>query len=175
MLTYPSSLPCVSRIEGHSATAFAGLVRTPMESGNTRQRRAQRLLPHQIALVFVIAQETYADWLAWINENAYDQWIALKLPGFLASRAGATTALVPVRFMSDVSTELIPAHRLWVWRCRVQAEWLPSSTDLAPTPFGPWIVSGFDVDQWIVAGTPAAPSSPQWFIAGSAVAPSAYL
>jgi hypothetical protein len=180
MLAYPSSLPCVSRIEGHSATAFAGLVRTPMESGNARQRRAHHVLPHRISLVFIISQEVYGDWLAWVNANAYDQWIALQLPGFLAARAGTNTAAVPVRFVSDVSAELIPVHRLWYWRCSVQAEWLPSTADLVPTPFGPWVLADLSIQDatytsdWINAGTPSAPS-PAWVNAGSVLAPSAYI
>jgi hypothetical protein len=141
VIAYPGTFPCVSRIEGHSATAFAGLVRTPMEAGNTRQRRSHRVLPHQVSLVFVIAQEFYADWLAWVNAHAFDEWVSLKLPGFLASRAGTDTALVPVRFVSDIQTELIPVSRLWYWRVRVTAEWLPTFGDLKPSPFGPWVVA----------------------------------
>lgn len=141
MLAYPPLLPCVSRIEGHSATIFAGLVRTPMEAGNTRQRRTHRVLPHRLSLVFVMAQEVYAAWLAWVNENAFDQWILMSLPGDLAARAGTPTAPTPVRFVSDVTAELMPADRLWYWRCRVEAEWLPSAADLGPAPFGPWILA----------------------------------
>ena len=144
MIAYPVSLPCVSRIEGHAATAYAGLVRTPMEAGNTRQRRTQRVLPHRISLVFVMAQEVYADWLTWVNANAFDNWFTLALPGLLASRAGASTALVPVRFMSDVSSELLPVHRLWYWRCRVEAEWMPTAADLVAITFGDWIAADFD-------------------------------
>jgi hypothetical protein len=172
MLAYPSTLPCVSRIEGHSATAFAGLVRTPMEAGSARQRRTHRVLPHQMTLVFVMAQEVYGDWLAWVNDNAFDQWIALKLPGFLASRAGTDTAAVPVRFVSDLTMELIPAHRLWYWRARVNAEWLPSSDDLASRPFGPWVVSGGSHTDWVIAGTPAQPS-PDTVTSGTPITPSA--
>jgi hypothetical protein len=172
MMNYPSQLPCVSRIEGHSATLSSGVVRTPMEAGNTRQRRMQRVLPHQIALVFVMSQEVYGDWLAWVNAYAFDGFFALQLPGLLASRADADTVGVPVRFMSDISAELIPANRLWYWRCRVSAEWLPMAADLAVLPFGDWAVSGGAIPDWIVGGTPPAPSMPDTFTAGTATTPS---
>jgi hypothetical protein len=162
MIPYPSTLPCVSRIEGHSAALSTGVVRTPMEAGNTRQRRTQRVLPHQLALVFVMPQEIYATWLAWVNAHAFDTFIDLPLPGLLASRVLADTTPTPVRFISDIQSELLPVHRLWYWRCRVQAEWLPMAGDLAPIAAG----------QWIVAGTPAQPSAPDRILAGRASAPS---
>jgi hypothetical protein len=66
-IPYPSTLPCASRIEGHSATIFAGLVRTPMQAGNTRQRRSHHAIPHQISLAFVMHQTKYAEWLDWVT------------------------------------------------------------------------------------------------------------
>jgi hypothetical protein len=130
MTPYPPTLPCVSRIEGHAAQLDAGLVRSPLEAGNARQRRAHRLMPHRLTLVFVMEQALYAAWLVWVNEHAFDEWVGLTLPGVLASRAGTNTASVPVRFVSDVRAELLPVHRLWYWRCSVEAEWLPLAGDL---------------------------------------------
>jgi hypothetical protein len=158
MIAYPSTLPCVSRIEGHSAALSAGLVQTPMEAGNLRQRRRHRTLPHRIELAFMIDQAVYAAWLAWVNANAFDTFVAMRLPGLLASRAGTSTALVPVRFVSDISTELVQAHRLWFWRCRVTAEWMPTTEDLAPITQGNWIAATDDAPDWIIAGTPLTPS-----------------
>lgn len=173
MIGYPPGLPCVSRIEGHSASADPGLVRSPLEAGATRQRRSHRTLPHRLSLVFVMAQDTYAAWLTWINANAFDNWVGLALPGIRASRAGAGTATVPVRFVSDVAAELVPAHRLWFWRCRVEAEWLPLAGDFGPIAFGPWIVATFTTADWVIAGTPAAPS-PWGVFAGTPAHPNAF-
>lgn len=131
MTEYPWALPCVSRVEGHSASLAAGLVATPMEAGNVRQRRVHRVLPHSLALVFVIPQTLYAAWHGWVNEHAFTDWFLLALPGLLASRAGTDTAPVPVRFATVLSTELLPVRGLWYWRVRVQAEWLPAPGDLA--------------------------------------------
>jgi hypothetical protein len=158
VVTYPVQFPCASRVEGHSAAISAGLVRTPMEAGNTRQRRAQRVLPHQISLVFVIDQALYAGWLAWVNANAWDDWLTMKLPGLAASRLGTDTAPVAVRFMSDLQAELMPVYRLWFWRVRVSAEYMPLASDL---------VTGDSV----TGGLPCS-ASPDWIIGGTAPVPS---
>ena len=152
---YPASFPCPSRSEGHSAQVSAGLVRTPMEAGNTRQRRAQRILPHQIALVFMIDQAEYASWLAWVNAHAWDEWIVMELPGLRASRAGTDILATHVRFCSDLSAELLNVHRLWWWRVRVACEYLPVPSDFPA-------IDGV----WIIGGTPAAPA-PDWVLAGT--------
>jgi hypothetical protein len=173
-LVYPSDLPCPSRIEGYSAAVSAGLVRTPMEAGNTRQRRAQRVLPHQIALVFVMPQDKLADWLTWVNAYAFDNFFTMNLPGLLAGRHGGDTVATPVRFMSDIALQLRPVHRLWYWNAQVSAEWLPLAADLAPMPWfvgaGPDTVPA--VADWIIGGKPATPSA-DTFTAGRPATPSA--
>jgi hypothetical protein len=177
MVIYPAQFPCPSRIEGHGQAISAGLVRTPMEAGNARQRRTHRVLPTRISLVFMVHQPDYAAWLTWINENAFDAWISMKLPGLQASRQGADTALIAVRFMTDLQADLVPVHRLWWWRVRVEAEYIPTPEQLEPVLFGDWIVAGtprFPAPDWIVAGTPAAPS-PDVISAGTALAPAAVI
>jgi hypothetical protein len=178
VIAYPATLPCVSRVEGHSETAYAGVVRTPMGAGNTRQRRAQRVLPHRLTLVFVVAQELYSDWVAWVNAHAFAEFVGLALPGLAAGRVGADTVTVPVRFVSDVRAELLPVHRLWYWRCSVDAEWLPTSADLLPIATGGWIVGGRpatpSAPNWIIAGGPATPS-PGRILAGTPASPSGWL
>jgi hypothetical protein len=144
---YPLDFPCVSRIEGHSAALSAGLVRTPMTAGNSRQRRSFRNLPTMLSLVFVIRQDEYASWLSWVNTFAWDDWIEIKLPGLHASAQGEDTTPTLVRFCSDLQAELLPVHRLWYWRVRVSAEYQPSAGDYLPVS-----------NTWIVGGTPAVPS-----------------
>jgi hypothetical protein len=160
MLTYPADLACCSRAEGFNQGISAGLVRTPMEAGNTRQRRSQRVLPHIISLTFVMEQPMLGDWLTWVNANAFDNWVAMNLPGLPAARLGRATAPMPVRFCSDITTELVAIHRLWVWRARVSAEWLPTSADLVPflTYTGGHPATSPAAANWLVAGTPASPS-----------------
>jgi hypothetical protein len=175
VLTYPVTLPCVSRVDGPSAVAYAGVVRTPMEAGNARQRRAQRVLPHRLALSFDIAHEELAAWLVWCNENAWGDFFLLALPGLLASRAGTATASVPVRFVSDVTRELWQGRGLWGWHVRVEAEYQPTAADLGSVPIGPWIVAGAPATpspDWIIAGTPASPAV-DTITAGTPATPSA--
>jgi hypothetical protein len=158
---YPNVFACASRIEGHTAAVSAGLVRTPMEAGNTRQRRRHSVLPHQISLAFVMDQEAYADWLTWVNANAWDDWVEMRLPGLAASRAGTDTAPILVRFCSDLQAELLTAYRLWYWRVRVDCEWMPTAAQLAPPTWGGWIVGrrpGDPSPDWIVGGVPRLPA-----------------
>jgi hypothetical protein len=161
MVIYPAAFPCPSRIEGHSQAMNAGLVRTPMEAGNARQRRTHRILPTRISLVFVIDQKDYAAWLTWINSNAWDGWVSMKLPGLEASRLGLNTAAIAVRFITDLQATLMPVHRLWYWNVRVEAEYIPTPEQLAPVPIGHWIIAGTPgnpAPDWIIAGTPPLPS-----------------
>jgi hypothetical protein len=160
VIAYPLDFPCVSRVEGHSVAMAAGLVRTPMNAGNSRQRRAFRNLPQTLSLVFMIEQTLYASWLAWVNNYAWDGFVSITLPGLHASALGSVTAPTAVRFISDLQTELLPVHRLWYWRVRVTAECQPMPEDFPITGI------------WIVGGTPAAPS-PDWILAGTPPAPAA--
>lgn len=172
MIAYPASLPCASRIEGHSASIAAGLVRTPFEAGNSRQRRMHRVLPHQIALVFVMDQALYASWLSWVNAHAWDDWITMQLPGLKAAGAATHTAAIPVRFSSDLQTELVPAQGLWFWRVRVTAEYLPASGDILALA-GVWVIGGTPAapaPDWVIGGTPAAPA-PAFMNPGTLTAP----
>ncbi len=160
MIAYPSSFPCASRIEGHSAALAAGVIRTPMNAGVSRQRRAYRHLPQQISLVFIINQSTYANWLSWVNAHAWDEWITMNLPGLRASAAGTATAPTAVRFFSDLQAELIPVSRLWIWRVRVQAEYVPLASDYLALD-GVWIVPGRPAvpePDWVLGGSPGAPA-----------------
>jgi hypothetical protein len=137
-IAYPAHFPCPSRIEGHAQAMSAGLVRTP-GGPISRQRRQHETLPTRISLAFVIHQPDYADWLTWVNAHAWDQWVELALPGIVASRAGTDTAPILVRFISDHPAELLPVHRLWYWRVRIEAEYLPTPADLVNMPIGDWI------------------------------------
>jgi hypothetical protein len=131
-----------------------------MESGNMRQRRAQRVLPQQVSLTFVIDQSAYSDWLAWVNEYAWDEWILMNLPGLRASTSGTDTAPTAVRFISELQSELIPIDRRWLWRARVTAEYVPAAADFLAT-HGVWIVPGQPAvpePAWVFAGSPESPS-----------------
>jgi len=101
-----------------------------MTAGNSRQRRLHRALPHVLSLQWVMEQPRLLPFVTWCNENAWREFVAVPLPGFIASRAGVNGAPTPVRFISDLSQALVPGAGLWVWRVSVEAEWLPTAADL---------------------------------------------
>jgi hypothetical protein len=132
VIDYPAAfLPCPSKA-AHSVVDAAGVVRSPLAAGASRQRRAYRTLPERISLTWTLEQrETLAAWIAWCNVYAWD-WFRLSLPGLDASWAGEHTAPMAVRFVSDVQQVMLPGRGLWVWRLTVEAEAQPTSDDLAP-------------------------------------------
>jgi hypothetical protein len=100
----------------------------------------------------------------------------MKLPGLKASDAGLRTTDVPVRFASDLQTELLPGRGLWWWRVRVQAEYLPLVTDFVALD-GVWIIAGTpgaSAGYWILGGTPGAPA-PDFTNPGTPGAPATIL
>jgi hypothetical protein len=50
----------------------------------------------------------------------------------LASRSGSDTARIKVRFITDLQADLLPVHRLWYWRVRVEAEHIPEPDHWVP-------------------------------------------
>jgi hypothetical protein len=162
---YPGSFPCPSRADAHAVAMEPGLVRSPTEQGDPRERRAWETLPQRVALTFVINQEQLASWLAWMNAHAWDEWISMRLPGLKASKANTpttttTTTPTAVRFCADLAAELLEADRLWWWRVHVSAEYVPLPGDFPPLP-GDWIVGGTPLVPalaWVLPGTPAKPA-----------------
>jgi len=174
-VTYPKSFQC-PQIKPYSLGVDMGLVRTPMQGGNNRQRRQYRHMPHIFRLEFVMEALDLGTWQQWINSFAYDYFI-LGLESMWSGNAGTITSPHIVRFISDLEVENVVYG--WV-RVRVQAELSPNQYALA----GPgiltdaWIIGGTPAApsaDTIIAGTPAAPSMPEWISAGSPQNPAAIL
>jgi hypothetical protein len=164
--TYPDSLPC-PLIDGFGADISAGLIRTPFEGGNTRQRRLHTQLPHIFRMTWIIKQVTdYGTWLNWMNANGWS-WFDINLPSAMAGKQGKELAPHTIRLISDLSTELVPTAKGFYWRVSVQAEWMPASFASggnAP-PFS-------TRSAWYIARSPSNPSTPDWVVARNPVNPS---
>lgn len=158
---YPEELPCAI-IAGTAAEISAAVIRTPFQSGNVKQRRLHRRMPHLFRLSWVLKQDNaYAYWLNWINLYGYNwHWQNLA-----SSEAGAQTAgeeYIPhlVRLTNDLSTELVQGARGFFWRVTATAEWVPTASYINDK--GPATVTL----NWIIAQTPASPSA-DWYISNA--------
>jgi len=153
MTNWPQDFPC-PLIEGFGAEAYAAVLRTPFQGGNTRQRRIHRQLPHAMQLTWVFKQDDYGLALNWMNVKAWD-WFNIKL---IRGREG------------------------YYWKVSVTAEWLPEQSDFGTNGSAfmshDWVIAGSpraaSSPDWIIAGTPPAPSTPKVYVSGTPQAPAAF-
>lgn len=146
---YPTTLPCPA--VSLSETAAAAVIRTPFDSGLSRQRRTHRRMPTTMRLEWLMDQQKLATWMTWVNDHAWE-WFKLDLPGELAGAHNAQTWAHTIRFISDLEKELIAYDGKMTpfWRVSVQAEW-DRAVDVAHAA---------DLrDKWIIGGSADAPES----------------
>ena len=171
MTEYPKSFPLAS-VSSYGAAIAMGVIRTPFEAGNARQRRIHAALPHMFRLSFIMDQATLWSWMPWVNEHAYG-WFLLDLVSYFAD--GEKNVPHAVRFATDIQSELINMRgSVRYWRVSVEAEWLPSVQG-APIVVGGWVIAktpAAPAVDWVLAGTPASHSG-YWIIGGKAGRPSA--
>ena len=154
-VVYPASFRC-AQWTPYRIDVDMGVLRTAMDGGSYRQRRVYRTMPHQFALEFVMTVVELGAWQQWVNVNAYDYFTINNLESMYAGMIGEISSPHSIRFTTDLSIDN-PTFG-WV-RVKVGAELDP----LQAANLGPLIPS----DQWIVGGTPAAPSNANKIIAGA--------
>jgi hypothetical protein len=124
-VTFPTTLPCVSRIDGYSLDSSAALLRSPFDAGNARQRRMHIIMPTEIALTWRASNAQLQPLFAWLNTYGFD-WFKLTLAGIEASLAGLQSKAIDVRLMSDVQVALMQFHRSNWWTLKASAEYVPA-------------------------------------------------
>jgi hypothetical protein len=122
MTAYPTTFPA-PRCAPHAWKIDMGVLRTPMEGGNTRQRRLYDVMPHAYTLEFTLRLTELFAWQAWVNANAYD-YFDLPLVSWLSSQAGVRAMPTEARFTSDLEVEFSPPDNVVV---RVGAELSPAA------------------------------------------------
>lgn len=158
MISYPSTLPAPQIAEYQVEVGF-GVSAVRFERGNTRQRKSVKNERHVFVLAYVLDPSLLWPWQNWVNKYGYDwhyQNLASSYSGFSAD------VLIPhyVRLISDVSITPIDANHV---RVTVQAE-----MNLSTVPQGIVVQTG----DWVLAGTPASPSSSNSYQAGTPASPS---
>jgi hypothetical protein len=150
MKTYPSSFP-TPLIDGYGIGVDMGLLRTPFESGRSRQRRRYTSMPTAFNFSFAVKVKDLDSWQQWVNQNAYT-WFKIKAMSYLTGATNDTCSEHVVRFTSDLSITPITAEAV---KIDVTAEQAPTDLFAPPVPL---------TDDWIIARTPANPSV-DWYIA----------
>lgn len=102
---WPAGLPLVE-FSRQPADPF---IRTPMDSGLARQRRRFRVYPITQSVQFLLTQEQFAAYSAFVENdlNGWASWFMLKI------RDGRGVRLARVRFIKAPAEELVAAIGLW--------------------------------------------------------------
>jgi hypothetical protein len=147
---YPDAFPKPT-VQGYGIEVDMGLIRTEFDTGNHRQRRTYKTMPHQFALNFAMSVTQLYAWQNWVNQNAYT-WFSLDMMSFLTGNVPGHCSQHLVRFISNLSiTPMTQTH--------VQVSVAAEMTD----PLGNVIITS-DGD-WIIGGDPESPSA-DWVIGG---------
>ena len=154
---YPQSfrLPDVE----YSAAVDMGVLRTPFDSGASRQRRRYTWMPTQISVRFVMHYQRKALWLQWWNQNAYD-WFEMAVPDMTVKHATDRCEPLLVRCITDL--QINP-----VGRDHVE---ITTVIELHPAWNAAMAGQGPNQICWIIAGTPPAPAA-DTVTAGTPAAP----
>jgi len=159
-MDYPDDLPCVSRIDGFQFKASSSVIRTPFEAGNSRLRRIHKRMPTDISLTWRIPNDKLHPLFVWLNTYGYD-WFNLNLAGIEASQSNVMSKIISVRLMGDLQKTLLRVHYQNWWLVSASAEYRPGVVVLTPSGEGDWIIGGTPAapsGEWVIGGTPAAPS-----------------
>lgn len=122
MPDYPRDFP-PAQPEPYSWEVDMGILRTPMDGGNARQRRLYDTMPQRWALTFVVPIAQLYDWQTWVNVHAYD-YFDMPMVSSLSSQAGTRWSTHTMRFTSNLAIDYAP-HRCV--NVRVEAEIAPPS------------------------------------------------
>jgi hypothetical protein len=172
---YPGNFPVPDR-EPYSYAVDMGVVRSEMAAGNSRQRRAYKVMPHYLSLSFHMRIEELYLWQNWIDAFGYE-WFVCPVSTMYAGGPPVPANLRDevLRFTSDLAIGM----EGWDWVSVTVAAELSGDAQASNIGYGThgWVIGGTPADpsvDWIIGGTPAAPS-PDWVIAGTATFPASLL
>ena len=154
---YPQSfrLPDIE----YSAAVDMGVLRTPFDSGASRQRRRYTWMPTQLQVRFVLHYQQKALWLNWWNKNAYD-WFTMAVPDMTVKHATDRCEPLQVRCIADLN--ITPVGR----------DHVEITTVIELHPGWNAAAAAAPKCMWIIAGTPTAPAT-DTFTGGTPAAPAA--
>ena len=154
---YPESYPQF-RWSPFGYEMDSGLVRTPFDAGNYRQRRLYTNMPTLFVASMVVRDIDIATWFLWWNHFGYD-WFQIDLgltpySSFMQQSDGATCSAHIVRCTSNPQIEAEAGDLV---RVTVNLELSPETLQTIPM-LGEWILAGTPATastDWILGGTPA--------------------
>lgn len=153
-MDYPSTLPA-PQVEGYQVTIISGTSGVTFENGMTRRRKGLAQKKHLFSLSLLLSTAQLWTWQKWANAYGYD-WHWMNLASDLAGFRVDPTVPHFIRYISDIGIEPVDALHF-----RVSFEAEMDFNTLPPGIFEP-------TGNWIVARTPASPSSPDVVFAETA-------
>lgn len=171
MATWPSYLP-EPIADAWSEDVNARLKRMSMDAGNYKQRRLSWTQPEGFQFTFAVPFDSFRNWVAWVNNNAYD-WFDMPI---LSAQSTATEICLTreVRFISDPVVTQGNGDFVYI-TVRAEARGMGINQEISDRG---WIIAGKPSDpstDWIIAGTPSNPSEPDIIIAGTPDSPAIYI
>lgn len=123
-IDFPADLPCVSRIDGYAMQASAAVIRTPIGSGKSVQRRAHMQMPMQMQLAWRVNNEQLDPLFQWLNQYGYD-WFNIDMSGLESSKLDTFKSPMAIRLITNLNIALIKIHRQNWYILSTTAEYEP--------------------------------------------------
>jgi len=153
-VSYPAFLPC-AQVSDYKGTVDYLIGAVKFNRGNMRRRYKSNTRVEQYDLSFVYTTEQLGVFQSWANKFGFD-WFWMPIVTHY-SGLSVDDAPIPhrVRITSDLAITAITEK---YFRVRF-------SIELDPTSIPTNVV--VPSNNWIIAKTPVAPSSPDWIVAGT--------
>ena len=144
--TYPSNFPRPDT-NGYSGVETYGLSRTGLPTSNPRQIKTFNADVHSLTLTFSMTQTLFNDWICWMDQQAVD-WFYMDI---VTPRTPVTITSTNL-FRMVAGTQQTKRGHDYI-SVTASFEMIPGYPDDPLAPEHTW------ADSYIVAGTPASPSS----------------
>ena len=149
-LDWPQDFPNPN-VNPNSAAVKTGVRRVQMQGGNVRQRRLYQHMPMVASVAVEARTDKMMEVTKWIHTQGFT-WFNLPLMTMWASKDGKMIDLLSVRVISNLQTRSL-GHDYWNISFNVEVDPEVYSSSAVLTNY------------WIIARSPANPSSPDWYVA----------
>lgn len=169
-LNYPATLP-KPRWTSYSANIDYGVYRADSVDGFPSQGRKYTNNPTRFSVEFLLSFAEFQSWVTFMEAQVSNRWFKIDIPTQNSDTQPAPNSNSIVRLSSSYETKHLGANTILLY-CTLELMPTDIGKEMEPNQPPPTPPSPPDItEDWIIAGTPAAPS-PEWVIAGTPNAPS---